>query len=119
MEDLSSGGREGWNGKERKSKNILMFEKRVEMNKIRYGDTRGGKLVIVRAKVIAWSHVMHCGGGEEEGGEGPLVKLSNQIDTEPVCSVRRRIIGHYNPFCEHIIIHTYEKYKIIISDLRG
>ena len=39
-----------------------MFEKRVEMNKIRYGGTRGGKLVIVRAKVIAWSHVMLCKG---------------------------------------------------------
>lgn len=48
----------GWNEKERKSKNILMFEKRVEMNKIRYGGIRGGKLVIMRAKVIAWSHVM-------------------------------------------------------------
>lgn len=35
-----------------------MFEKREEMNKIRYGGIRGGKLVIVRAKVIAWSHVM-------------------------------------------------------------
>lgn len=30
-------GEGGWNGKERKSKNILMFEKREEMNKIRYG----------------------------------------------------------------------------------
>lgn len=50
----------GWNEKERKSKNILMFEKRVEMNKIRYGGIRGGKLVIVREKVIAWSHVMLC-----------------------------------------------------------
>lgn len=40
----------GWNGKERKSKNILMFEKRDEMNKIRYGGIRGGKLVIMRAK---------------------------------------------------------------------
>lgn len=54
----------GWNEKERKSKNILMFEKRVEMNKIRYGGIRGGKLVIMRAKVIAWSHVMLCKGGE-------------------------------------------------------
>lgn len=53
----------GWNGKERKSKNILMFEKREEMNKIRYGGIRGGKLVIMRAKVIAWSHVMLCKGG--------------------------------------------------------
>lgn len=39
-----------------------MFEKRVEMNKIRYGGLRGGKLVIMRAKVIAWSHVMLCKG---------------------------------------------------------
>lgn len=39
-----------------------MFEKRVEMNKIRYGGIRGGKLVIMRAKVIAWSHVMLCKG---------------------------------------------------------
>lgn len=39
-----------WKGKERKSKNILMFEKRDEMNKIRYGGIRGGKLVIMRAK---------------------------------------------------------------------
>lgn len=52
----------GWNEKERKSKNILMFEKRVEMNKIRYGGTRGGKPVIVRAKVIAWSHVLFSKG---------------------------------------------------------
>lgn len=46
-----------------------MFEKRVEMNKIRYG---GGKLVIMRAKVIAWSHVMLCkgDGGGGAGGEG-------------------------------------------------
>lgn len=40
----------GWNGKERKSQNILMFEKSEEMNKIRYGGIRGGKLVIMRAK---------------------------------------------------------------------
>ena len=58
----------GWNEKERKSKNILMFEKRVEMNKIRYGGIRGGKLVIMRAKVIAWSHVMLC----EKRGRGGL-----------------------------------------------
>lgn len=36
-------GKGGWNGKERKSKNILMFEKRDGMNKIRYGGIRGGK----------------------------------------------------------------------------
>lgn len=53
----------GWNGKERKSKNILMFEKREEINKIRYGGICGGKLVIMRAEVIAWSHVMLCKGG--------------------------------------------------------
>lgn len=55
------GGGDGMKRKE-KSKNILMFEKRVEMNKIRYGGIRGGKLVIVGGKVIAWSHVMLCMG---------------------------------------------------------
>lgn len=56
----------GWNGKERKSQNILMFEKSEEMNKIRYGGIRGGKLVIMRAKMIAWSRVMLCKSGGSE-----------------------------------------------------
>lgn len=51
-----------------------MFEKRVEMNKIRYGGIRGGKLVIMRAKkVIAWSHVMLCKG--EGGPQHSTVRL--------------------------------------------
>lgn len=46
-----------------------MFEKRVEMNKIGYGGIRGGKLVIVRAKVIDWSHVMCCERGSSCSGD--------------------------------------------------
>ena len=74
----------GWNEKERKSKNILMFEKRVEMNKIRYGGIRGGKLVIMRAKVIAWSHVMLCekgGGGAQYSTLQPLIILISSWST--------------------------------------
>lgn len=56
-----------------------MFEKREEMNKIRYGGIRGGKLVIVREKVIAWSHVMllRVGGGGGPGG-GASVKYDTK-----------------------------------------
>lgn len=69
---MVEGGGDGMKRKE-KSKNILMSEKRVEMNKIRYGGIRGGKLVIVRAKVIAWSHVMLW-------REGASVQYSTKTD---------------------------------------
>lgn len=81
----------GWNEKERKSKNILMFEKRVEMNKIRYGGTRGGKLVIVRAKVnrLESCHALIGGGG-----------------------VQSRYRNFYQPelfpFYQHVLLHTYK-----------
>lgn len=61
-----------------------MFEKRVEMNKIRYGGICGGKLVIMRAKVIAWSNVMLCKG---RGAQYNILILSNYIDIELVYSI--------------------------------
>lgn len=83
----------GWNGKERKSKNILMFEKREEMNKIRYGGIRGGKLVIMRAK---GDRLESCHAfAKRGGGFGGSVRngLSNLIHTELLGSTRRQIRG--------------------------
>lgn len=75
----------GWNGKERKSKNILMFEKREEMNKIRYGGIRGGKLVIMRAKGdrLESCHALQGGGG---GGGSVQYSTNSLIEFILSCS---------------------------------
>lgn len=63
-----------------------MFEKREEMNKIRYGGIRGGKLVNVRAKVIAWSHVMLCTGNLSTVPKPPFMNTSFFTPTETLMS---------------------------------
>lgn len=95
----------GWNEKERKSKNILMFEKRVEMNKIRYGGLRGGKLVIMRAKVIAWSHVMLCKGGVQYSTNS-LIKLILSCSTARGGKSDATVLSLKSPFLStHRFIH--------------
>lgn len=56
-----------------------MFEKREEMNKIRYGGIRGGKLVIMRAKGdrLESCHALQGGGGWGWGLSTVQYKLSN------------------------------------------
>lgn len=70
-----------------------MFEKREEMNKIRYGGIRGGKLVIMRAK---GDRLESCHAfAKREGGSGAQYGTDslNIIHTELPGSTRRQIRG--------------------------
>lgn len=74
-----------------------MFEKRVEMNKIRYGGIRGGKLVIMRAKVIAWSHVMLCKGTGGRGGGLSIVMYSRNSLSDIEAALRYVMANQRQP----------------------
>lgn len=69
------------------------------MNKLRYGGIRGGKLVIVRAKVIAWSHV-----------RPGTVYINSLIRPTEACvgnsEATALALTSLLPFYEHILLHT-------------
>lgn len=112
MEDREGEGVGGWNEKERKSKNILMFEKIVEMNKIRYGGIRGGKLVIVRAKGdrLESCHALQKEGGGGGASENCKLILSTSEATTPTLNP---------PFLFYKQFGSPKKKQKTISDLQG